>query len=175
MVKFLKIKLCVAYNPHSFDFDNQSLKLTVKLSTSTQTLTPKDTIRKWHLIDATNQNLGRLATQVATLLRGKHKAEYTPNMDMGDFVIIVNAKNINATGNKMQDKVYYKHTGYIGHMKSIALKDLLEKDAKRVIESAVKGMIPRNPLGRAMMKKLKIYNESNHPHQSQQPENFNLS
>lgn len=147
----------------------------MKLTTSTQTFKTNSVEKKWHLIDADGQNLGRLATKIATLIRGKHKPEYTPNMDVGDFVIVINAKKINATGNKIKDKMYYKHTGYIGNMKSTNLEDLLEKDASRAIQTAVKGMVPRTPLGRVMMGKLKIYNDENHPHEAQQPELLNLS
>lgn len=126
--------------------------------------------REWHLIDADSQTLGRLATQIATLLRGKHKPEYTPHVDTGDYVVVVNADKVQVTGNKAHDKVYYNHSGYPGGIKSINFEDLQATHPIRIIESAVRGMLPKNPLGRAMFSKLKIYAGSEHPHEAQQPQ-----
>jgi large subunit ribosomal protein L13 len=130
---------------------------------------PAEVKRDWYVIDAANKTLGRLSTEVARRLRGKHKAEYTPHVDTGDYIVIVNAEKIRVTGNKMKDKMYYHHTGYIGHMKSINLEKLLQKAPTQVIETAVKGMLPKNPLGRAMFKKLKVYAGPEHQHSAQQP------
>lgn len=130
---------------------------------------PADVRRDWYLIDASGKTLGRLATEVARRLRGKHKPEYTPHVDTGDYIIIVNAEKVAVTGNKMKDKMYYRHTGYIGNMKSINLEGLLAKAPERVIQQAVKGMMPRNPLGRAMLGKLKVYAGAEHKHSAQQP------
>jgi large subunit ribosomal protein L13 len=121
------------------------------------------------VIDADGKTLGRLSTEIARRLRGKHKAEYTPHVDTGDYIIVVNAEKIRVTGTKERDKIYYKHTGYIGNMKSISLGKLREKKPERIIETAVKGMLPKNPLGRAMFKKLKVYAGPSHQHQAQQP------
>jgi large subunit ribosomal protein L13 len=125
--------------------------------------------REWYLVDAEGQNLGRLASRIATVLRGKHKPIFTPSLDVGDFVIVVNAGKITVTGNKMDDKVYYRHSNYPGGLKSITLRDQLAKHPTRVLEAAVRGMLPRGRLGRAMIKKLKIYAEPEHPHEAQQP------
>lgn len=125
--------------------------------------------RDWYVVDAAGKTLGRLATEIARRLRGKHKAEYTPHVDTGDYIIVVNAEQVHVTGNKRADKTYYHHTGYIGHMKSITLEKLLEKAPERVIETAVRGMLPKNPLGRAMFKKLKVYAGGTHNHAAQQP------
>jgi len=130
---------------------------------------PAEVKRDWYVIDAANKTLGRLSTEVARRLRGKHKAEYTPHVDTGDYIVIVNAEKIRVTGNKMKDKMYYHHTGYIGHMKFINLEKLLQKAPTQVIETAVKGMLPKNPLGRAMFKKLKVYAGPEHQHSAQQP------
>lgn len=138
--------------------------MTMTLSTK-----PADVRRDWYLIDASGKTLGRLATEVARRLRGKHKPEYTPHVDTGDYIIIVNAEKIAVTGNKLKDKMYYSHSGYVGNMKSISLEKLLIKAPERVIETAVKGMMPRNPLGRAMLDKLKVYAGAEHKHQAQQP------
>jgi large subunit ribosomal protein L13 len=113
--------------------------------------------------------LGRLASEVAHRLRGKHKPEYTPHVDTGDHIVVVNAEKIRVTGNKLKDKIYYRHTGYIGNLKSISLEKQLEKRPERVIQAAVKGMLPKNPLGRAMFKKLHVYAGPEHPHAAQQP------
>jgi large subunit ribosomal protein L13 len=130
---------------------------------------PQDVRREWHLVDATNKTLGRLATELARRLRGKHKPEYTPHVDTGDCIVVVNAEKIRVTGNKLEDKYYHHHTGYIGNLKSIPLGEQLEKHPERVIESAVKGMLPKTKLGRAMYKKLHVYAGPEHPHAAQQP------
>ncbi len=134
----------------------------------------EDVRRQWHLVDADGKTLGRLATEVARRLRGKHKPEYTPNVDTGDYIVVINADKIHVTGRKMSDKVYYKHTGYIGNLKSITLEKQLAKRPETVIEMAVKGMMPRGPLGRAMLKKLKVYPGTEHPHAAQQPQPLEL-
>lgn len=136
---------------------------------NTISVRPQDVRRDWHLVDATDKTLGRLATEVALRLRGKHKPTYTPHVDTGDHIVVVNAEKIKVTGRKMEQKVYHHHTGYIGNLKSIPLADLLEKHPERVIEKAVKGMLPKNKLGRAMYKKLHVYAGSEHPHAAQQP------
>lgn len=135
---------------------------------------PAEVKRDWFVVDATNKTLGRLSTEIARRLRGKHKPEYTPHVDTGDYIIVVNAEKVRTTGKKLTDKVYYKHTGYVGHMKSITLEKLLAKAPERVIETAVKGMMPRNPLGRAMFRKLKVYAGPEHAHQAQQPKPLEL-
>lgn len=128
-----------------------------------------DIRRDWFIVDANNKTLGRLASVIASRLRGKHKAEYTPHMDVGDYIVLINAEKIAVTGNKLNDKIYYHHTGYVGNLKSIALKDLLIKKPEDVINMAVKGMLPKGPLGRAMLKKLKIFVGNDHSHSAQQP------
>jgi large subunit ribosomal protein L13 len=134
----------------------------------------QDIQRDWHVIDAQGQTLGRLATRVATLLRGKHKPIFTPHVDCGDYVIVVNAEKIHVTGQKMTQKKYYRHSGYPGGLKEISLRDQLQKFPERVIESAVRGMLPKNRLGRRMFKKLKVYPGPNHPHEAQQPKLMEL-
>lgn len=124
----------------------------------------------WYLVDATDKTLGRLATEVARRLRGKHKAEYTPYVDTGDYIVIVNAEKIHTTGNKLKDKMYHRYSGYQSGLKSINLGKLIETKPERSIEFAIKGMLPKGPLGRAMFKKLKVYAGSKHPHESQQPQ-----
>ena len=126
-----------------------------------------DILRKWHVIDATGEILGRLATKVAILLRGKHNPLYAPHLDTGDFVIVVNAAKIRVTGKKAEQKIYYRHSGYPGGLKSTSLAELRQKHPTRVIEHAVKGMLPHNRLGSAMLKKLKVYAGPDHPHQAQ--------
>ncbi len=126
--------------------------------------------RDWFVIDASGKTLGRLATEVARRLRGKHKAEFTPHVDTGDYIIIVNAKDVKVTGNKSQDKMYHFHTGFIGNMKHFTFEKLIERSPERVIELAVKGMLPKNPLGREMYRKLKVYAGSEHNHAAQQPQ-----
>ncbi len=130
---------------------------------------PAEVKRDWYVIDADGKTLGRLSTEIARRLRGKHKAIYTPHVDTGDYIIVVNAEKVRVTGAKEQNKVYYKHTGYIGNMKSITLGKLRTSKPERIIETAVKGMLPKNPLGRAMFKKLKVYAGPVHHHQAQQP------
>lgn len=135
----------------------------------------EDIDKKWFVVDAKGQILGRMATRIAMYLRGKHKPTFTPNVDTGDFVIVINADKIRVTGNKLEDKTYYRHTGYIGHIKSINLKTQMKKAPEKVIEDAVWGMLPKNRLGRAMFKKLKVYRGSEHPHSAQKPETIEIS
>ncbi len=130
--------------------------------------------REWLLLDATDMTLGRLASEVAQILKGKRKPQYTPHIDTGDFVIIVNAAKIKVTGNKLEDKKYFRHTGFPGGLKDITLGDMLAKDPRRVIEKAVKGMLPKNTLGRAMGMKLKVYAGAEHPHEAQKPRQITL-
>jgi large subunit ribosomal protein L13 len=126
--------------------------------------------RNWYIIDATNKTLGRLATAIATRLRGKHKPVYTSHVDTGDCIVVINAEKIVVTGNKATDKIYHRHTGYIGGIKSATFQTMIEKSPERVLEIAVKGMMPKGPLGRAMFRKLKVYAGAQHPHAAQQPE-----
>jgi large subunit ribosomal protein L13 len=140
----------------------------------TFTATPSTIKREWCVVDATDKTLGRLATELAHRLRGKHKPEFTPNMDTGDHMVVVNAEKIKVTGNKLEDKMYYRHTGYIGNLKSINLGKLLDTHPERVIQNAVKGMLPKNPLGRAMFRKLHVYAGPEHPHEAQQPTQLEL-
>jgi len=135
---------------------------------------PGDVTRDWYVIDVENQNLGRIATRIATLLLGKDKPEYTPGVDVGDFVIILNAEKIAVTGNKLDDKIYYRHSGYPGGLKAISLRNQLEKNPDRVITAAVRGMVPHNRFGRKIMKKLKVYKGSEHPHKAQKPKKLEL-
>ncbi len=130
--------------------------------------------QNWLVIDAENMVLGRLAAKVAHLLRGKHKPVYTQHVDTGDFIVIVNAEKIKVTGKKLTDKIYYRHTGFPGGIKSIALSDLMDKKPTKAIEIAVKGMLPRTKLGRQMLKKLKVYHDNNHPHAAQKPTKLEL-
>ena len=130
---------------------------------------PADIERVWYVVDATDLTLGRLATQIASVLRGKHKPEYTPHEDVGDFVVVVNAEKVQVTGRKLDQKRYYHHTGYPGGIKSITLRKQLQKHPERVIEHAVRGMLPHGPLGRRQFKKLKVYAGPEHPHQAQSP------
>ena len=135
----------------------------------TFTAKPETVVQDWYLVDATDKVLGRLATQIATRLRGKHKPEYTPHVDTGDHIVIVNAAKIRVTGDKINQKKYYRHTGYPGGIKETVLSDELENHPERVIERAVKGMLPKNSLGRAMFRKLRVYAGPDHSHQAQQP------
>ena len=130
---------------------------------------PLEVERKWYLLDAEGKTLGKLAVLAADLLRGKHKPQYTPNVDTGDFVIIINSSKIKVTGNKETDKIYYHHTGYPGGLKSASFKELMEKDATLALEKAIKGMLPHNTLGQEQFNKLKIYAGSEHPHAAQKP------
>ncbi len=135
---------------------------------------PAEVKRDWFVIDAEGQTLGRLATEIARRLRGKHKPEYTPHVDTGDYKIVINAEKIGVTGNKESDKMYHRHTGYVGHLKSVSLGKLRKTFPDRIIKNAVSGMLPNNPLGRAMFKKLKVYSGSEHGHQAQQPKVLEL-
>lgn len=135
---------------------------------------PAEVKRDWFVVDATDKTLGRLATEIARRLRGKHKAEFTPHVDTGDYIVVVNAEKVRVTGNKLKDKMYHRHTGYIGNLKSISLEKLLASHPERAIETAVKGMLPKNSLGRAMYRKLKVYAGPNHQHQAQQPQPLDI-
>ncbi len=135
---------------------------------------PAEVRREWYLVDANGKTLGRLASEIARRLRGKHKAQYTPHVDTGDYIVVVNAEKIRVTGNKMQNKMYHHHTGYIGNLKSINLAKLLDKAPERVLQHAVKGMLPRNPLGRAMFQKLHVYAGNEHRHAAQQPQALDI-
>lgn len=128
-----------------------------------------DIKRDWFLVDATDKTLGRLATQIASRLRGKHKPEFTPHMDTGDYIVVINAEKISVTGNKLKDKMYYRHTGYVGHLKSTNLESLIAKKPGEPLKIAVKGMLPKGPLGRTMLTKLKIFAGNEHDHTAQQP------
>ncbi|NLU14063.1 MAG: 50S ribosomal protein L13 [Gammaproteobacteria bacterium] len=130
--------------------------------------------RDWYVVDAAGQTLGRLATEIASRLRGKHKPEYTPHFDAGDYIVVINAEKVRVTGNKTSDKIYYSHTGFPGGIKEISFEKLIDKAPERVIEAAVKGMLPRNPLGRDMYRKLKVYAGTNHPHAAQQPQELKI-
>ncbi len=125
--------------------------------------------RPWYLVDAKGKTLGRMATKIADILRGKDKPTFTPNTDLGGFVVVINAKDVKLTGNKLEQKQYYRHSGYIGSIKSVSAKDMLEKSPERVIEHAVKGMLPKNKLSSQLIKKLKVYADSEHPHTAQNP------
>jgi large subunit ribosomal protein L13 len=142
-----------------------------------RTYTPKagDVTREWHVIDATDVVLGRLATQAATLLRGKHKPTFAPHVDGGDFVIIINADKVALTGNKRQQKMAYSHSGYPGGLRATSYTELLESNPRKAVEKAVKGMLPHNKLGRQIIKKLKVYSGSEHPHAAQQPQPFQIT
>lgn len=135
----------------------------------TYTAKPQDIKREWFVVDAQGKTLGRLASEVAYILRGKHKPIYTPHMDTGDHVIVVNAGKVRVTGRKLEQKIYYRHSGYPGGLRQISLRDQLAKDPTKVIMTAVRGMLPKNRLGRQMIKKLKVYGGGAHPHQAQQP------
>lgn len=130
----------------------------------------EDVKRDWFLVDADGKTLGRLATEIARRLRGKHKAIYTPHVDTGDYIVVINAEKVRVTGNKAKDKIYYNHSGYMGGLKEISFEKLIEKSPERVIERAVKGMLPKNSLGRTMFRKLKVYAGSEHAHAAQQPQ-----
>lgn len=135
----------------------------------TVSVRPQDVEREWYVVDAARQTLGRLASEIARRLRGKHKACYTPHVDTGDYVIVVNAEKVRVTGAKRHDKIYHRHSGYPGGIKATRFEDLIEKHPERAIRHAVKGMLPRNPLGRAVFRKLKVYAGPEHPHAAQQP------
>ncbi|MCZ6659014.1 MAG: 50S ribosomal protein L13 [Gammaproteobacteria bacterium] len=136
----------------------------------TVSMRAEDVRRSWYVVDAENQTLGRLASGIASRLRGKHKPEFTPHVDTGDYIIVVNADKVHVTGNKESGKIYYRHSGYPGGIKGTSLGRMRETHPERIIEKAVKGMLPRNPLGRAMFKKLKVYAGVSHPHAAQQPQ-----
>ena len=135
---------------------------------------PADIHHDWFVIDASGKTLGRMAAEIAHRLRGKHKPEYTPHMDTGDYIVVINAEKVAVTGNKGEGKIYHSHTGYPGGLKSISFNKLINKAPERAIQSAVKGMLPRNPLGREMFRKLKVYAGSEHPHAAQQPQTLDL-
>ena len=136
----------------------------------TYTAKPDDIKRDWYVVNAADKTLGRLATEIARRLRGKHKPEYTPHMDTGDYIVVINAKDVRVSGNKRKDKMYHHHTGYPGGIESINFEKLMEKNPERVIEKAVKGMLPKGPLGREMYRKLKVYADEQHQHTAQQPQ-----
>ena len=130
---------------------------------------PAEVRRDWFVVDATGKTLGRLSTEIARRLRGKHKPEYTPHVDTGDYIVVVNAEKVRVTGNKIKDKMYHHHTGYIGNLKSKSLEKMLDEHPERVLEKAVKGMMPKGPLGRQMFKKLRVFKGPEHDHAAQQP------
>jgi large subunit ribosomal protein L13 len=140
----------------------------------TESTRPQDVTHDWHIIDANDKVLGRMATEIAHRLRGKHKAEYTPHVDTGDFIVVINAEKVRVTGKKRTDKIYYRHSEYPGGIKGTSFERMIESHPTRVIELAVKGMLPRNPLGRAMFRKLKVYAGNEHPHAAQQPQPLEL-
>ena len=131
---------------------------------------PETVKRDWYVVDADGKTLGRMATEIARRLRGKHKPEYTPHVDTGDYIVVINAEKVKVTGNKAKDKMYYRHTGFPGGIKEISFEKLIDKKPEMVIEKAVKGMLPKNPLGRAMYRKLKVYAGPEHQHTAQQPQ-----
>ncbi len=142
---------------------------------TTVSMREQDVERSWYVIDAENKTLGRLATEIARRLRGKHKPEYTPHVDTGDYIIVVNAEKVRVTGKKETDKIYWRHSGYPGGIRGTSVGTMRETHPERIIEKAVKGMLPKNPLGRAMYRKLKVYAGPEHPHTAQQPETLELS
>lgn len=141
----------------------------------THSTTPDEIERKWFVVDAQGQTLGRIASRIAPILQGKHKPEYVSNLDTGDFVIVVNCEKIHVTGKRMDQKIYYRHTGYPGGLRSLTLRQMLDRSPERVITFAVKGMLPKGPLGRQMAGKLKVYAGPNHPHEAQQPEPLEIT
>ncbi len=144
------------------------------IGTKTFSATPETVKRDWFVVDATDKTLGRLASEIAHRLRGKHKPEYTPHVDTGDYIVVVNAEKIRVSGRKASDKMYYNHSGFPGGMKTISFDKLIQKDAPQVLERAVKGMLPKNPLGRAMFRKLKVYTGPEHMHTAQQPKQLEI-
>ena len=146
-----------------------------KVVAKTYVTKKEDVLRDWHVVDATGQTLGRLATRVATVLRGKHKTTFSTSVDVGDCVIVLNAEKIHVTGRKLDQKIYYRHTGYPGGIRETTLRDLLRKHPERAIEFAVRGMLPKNRLGRKMYRKLKVYAGPDHPHAAQQPKPLSLA
>ena len=150
--------------------------MAVRVERATKSAKADEVARRWYVVDASDVVLGRLCTRVASVLRGKHKAIYTPHVDTGDFVIVVNAEKVRLTGRKLQEKTYHRHTGYTGHVKSTTAEKLLGgPHADRVVRSAVRGMLPKNALGRDMYRKLKVYVGADHPHAAQQPEELSLA
>jgi len=141
---------------------------------STYTAKPADIKQDWYIVDARGKTLGRLATEIARRLRGKHKPEYTPHMDTGDYIVVINAKDVRVTGRKAKDKMYYRHSGYPGGLKSMSFEQLREKKPELIIETAVKGMLPRGPLGRQMFRKLRVYPGTDHKHAAQQPQTLEI-
>ncbi len=135
---------------------------------------PSEVKRDWYLVDATDKTLGRLASEIARRLRGKHKPVYTPHVDTGDYIVVINAEKVRVSGNKATAKTYYRHSGYPGGIKSITFEKLIQRAPERVIETAVKGMLPKNPLGRAMFRKLKVYAGAEHKHGAQQPQPLDI-
>jgi large subunit ribosomal protein L13 len=131
-------------------------------------------VNDWFVVDAAGKTLGRLSAEIASRLRGKHKPEFTPHVDTGDYIVVINAAQVRVTGRKTTDKIYYSHTGFVGGIKAISFQKLIEKAPERTIEIAVKGMLPKGPLGRAMFKKLKVYAGNEHPHAAQQPKELNI-
>ena len=140
----------------------------------TQSIRSQDVRHDWLVVDAADRTLGRLATEIAHRLRGKHKAEFTPHVDTGDYIIVVNAEKVRVTGRKTTDKIYYRHSGYPGGIRGTSFERMLETHPERIIEKAVRGMLPRNPLGRAMFRKLKVYAGPDHPHAAQQPQSLEI-
>lgn len=130
--------------------------------------------KKWYVVDATKKILGRLATEIAKILKGKHKSEYTPHIDVGDYIIVINAEKISVTGNKYKDKTYYHHSGYIGGIKKTTFSEMINKKSENIIKLAVKGMLPKNSLGRLMYKKLRVYKGNKHQHDAQKPQSLNI-
>ena len=141
----------------------------------TESVKSSEIVRNWHLVDAKDKTLGRLASRIAQILRGKNKVNFTPHMDIGDFIVVINAEKIVLTGNKENLKEYWRHTGYPGGQKVVSYKKMLEEKPDRVIVNAVKGMLPHNKLGRKLLKHLKVYNGSNHPHEAQKPEKLEIN
>jgi len=135
---------------------------------------PQTVQRDWYVVDASGKTLGRMAAEIAHRLRGKHKPEFTPHVDTGDYIVVINAEQIEVTGKKARQKTYYRHSGYVGGIKSTNFSDMLSTKPERVVEIAVKGMLPKGPLGRAMLKKLKVYAGAEHPHTAQQPQALNI-
>ena len=131
-------------------------------------------VHDWFIVDAAGKTLGRMAAEIASRLRGKHKPEYTPHVDTGDYIVVINAEKVRVTGKKATDKIYYHHTGFVGGIKSISFEKLIDKAPERTIQIAVKGMLPKGPLGRAMFRKLKVYAGNEHPHVAQQPQELNI-
>ena len=140
----------------------------------TFTAKPQTVQRDWYVADATDKTLGRLATEIARRLRGKHKPEFTPHVDTGDYIVVINAEKVKVTGNKAKAKTYYRHTGYPGGLRSMTFDKLIEHAPERIIEGAVKGMLPKGPMGRTMYSKLKVYAGAEHPHAAQQPQELNI-